>query len=178
MATSDITPATIEIQLTQGQVALIDEIDSDLAEVKWYALCHKHNHSYYASRNLYLANGKRQGERLHRVILARIVGRPLKHGEDCDHINRNSLDNRRCNLRVATRSENCSNKAARVDNKIGYKGVHFHTKTKRWRASITKYGKRVSLGLFTTPEEAARAYDTAARELHGDFAFLNFPSEG
>jgi hypothetical protein len=93
----------------------------------------------------------------------------------CDHINRNPFDNRRANLRNCTKAENSTNRTIKL-GKIKYRGVY---KTDRianpYRASIQKEGKRVSLGMYPTPEEAALAYDKAAKELHGVYAELNFP---
>lgn len=92
-------------------------------------------------------------------------------GEIVDHIDRNGLDNRRSNLRRATPSQNQFNSKRRRDNTSGYKGVC--TARKRWRAEIKANGKRIRLGTFGTPEEAARAYNAAALRLHGQFALLN-----
>ena len=66
----------------------------------------------------------------------------------------------------------------RPGSRSGFKGVNWSgTKTHTWQARIMRNGKRVFLGNFDTPEEAARAYDAAARELFGEFARLNFPEE-
>lgn len=94
--------------------------------------------------------------------------------EDVDHINRDKSDNRYCNLRVASRSQNISNSPARSNNVSGYKGVYFsnatRVKNKKWRATIG-YGKnRKSLGYYETAELAAVAYDRAAKERYGEFA--------
>ncbi len=86
------------------------------------------------------------------------------------------MNNRRDNLRPANSSQNGSNRGKQRDNKSGYKGVCWSTKDKRWRATIKLNRKGIYLGNFLTAEEAARAYDAAAREMHGEFACLNFPS--
>jgi len=91
-----------------------------------------------------------------------------------DHINHDSLDNRRSNLRLATHAQNSANmKRHNTKNNKPYKGVH-KNKTK-WRAVISQYGKYKHIGNFDTQIEAAKAYDSKAIELFGEFAYLNFP---
>jgi hypothetical protein len=104
---------------------------------------------------------------MHRLIL------DVPRGWSTDHINGNPLDNRKANLRVCTHAENMRNQRRHRDSKSGYKGVVLSKG--RWSASITVSGRQKHLGRFDTSEEAARAYDAAARELHGAFARLNFP---
>ena len=90
-----------------------------------------------------------------------------------DHINGNGLDNRRSNLRPASRSQNGANRGAPSNNTSGFKGVtRFRLK---WMAKIQVHGRTIHLGLFATPQEAARAYDTAALEHFGEYARPNFP---
>jgi hypothetical protein len=99
----------------------------------------------------------------------------LHHGDwpehDIDHINRDRSDNRIENLRQATKQENCTNKAA----KSGFKGVRFHEQTGKWQARIASNYREQHIGLFSSDVEAAKAYDEKARELHGQYATLNFP---
>lgn len=92
---------------------------------------------------------------------------------EIDHINRNKLDNRLCNLREASRSQNGANKTTPITNSSGYKGVTWHAKDKKWNARIKKDKKGKHLGGFNTPEEAAIAYNNAAIKLFGEFACLN-----
>lgn len=106
----------------------------------------------------------------HRVLLN------VPKGMVVDHINGNTRDNRRCNLRVCTQHQNTYNQKVRKNNTSGYKGVYFHKTNKKWCAFIS-VPKSKYLGSFETKEEAARAYDKVARELHGGFARLNFPEE-
>ena len=87
-----------------------------------------------------------------------------------DHINENPSDNRWNNLREATKSQNMMNISKIISNTSGYKGVGFHKKRKKWRAYIKADGKFYHLGLFETKEEAADAYQNAAKKLHGLFA--------
>lgn len=103
---------------------------------------------------------------LHRYIM------DAPDGMQVDHIDGNRLNNTRSNLRVCTNMENNHNKPKRNSNKSGYKGVH-RVKSGRWCAQITANYKCRSLGVFDTPEAAALAYNKAARELHGEFAYQN-----
>ena len=98
----------------------------------------------------------------------------LYHGEwpkgIIDHINQNKLDNRLKNLRVCCQKGNQANrKATRAD---GLKGITRHRK--KWAAGITKDYKRIYLGLYNSKEEAAKAYDEAAKQLFGEYARLNY----
>jgi hypothetical protein len=90
-----------------------------------------------------------------------------------DHIDQNSLNNIRSNLRVCTKAENTRNRA-KFRGTSKYKGVHLDAKTKMWKAEIIKDRKKYSLGRFRNETDAALAYDKAAVELHKEFASLNF----
>lgn len=94
-----------------------------------------------------------------------------------DHINGNKLDNRKKNLRLATNQQNQYNVGLRKDNTSGYKGVSWYKKGKKWHAAIRNGNKSIHLGYFKTAVEAARAYDKAAVEFFGEYAYLNFPEE-
>jgi hypothetical protein len=113
---------------------------------------------------------------IHRLIM------DAPKGMDIDHINGNPLDNRKSNLRICTRAENQSNRGPQKNNTSGYKGVSYKKpskswKAQKWRAQINCRGESICIGYFDTPEEAARAYDTKAKELHGEYAYLNFPDK-
>lgn len=110
---------------------------------------------------------------LHRVVMVIHLGRLLVKGEQVDHITRNPLDNRIENLRLATQSENHCNRGKFKNNTSGFKGVSWHKYTQKWEAKIMLDGTRKYLGYFDTPEKAALAYNAAARELHGEFAYQN-----
>lgn len=112
-----------------------------------------------------------------REVLARMLMSPVPKGMLVDHINRNSLDNRRVNLRLATPRENAANIGKRRCNHVGsskYKGVS-RTKNGTWSAAINFAGKRFWIGTYSDEETAAMAYDMADLELNHEFAALNFP---
>ena len=90
-----------------------------------------------------------------------------------DHKDRNGLNNTKQNLRLATCGQNNCNRRKK-EGSSKYRGVSYCKKNRKWRASITFNGKDIWLGQFDTEEDAARAYDEAAKIYHGEFAALNF----
>lgn len=157
-----------EIPLTQGQVALVDDCDYALVSCfKWCAWKSKHHKTFYAVTNVLLANGKRSTMFMHRFLL-----NAPPHLES-DHIDGNGLNNQRGNLRFCTSAQNNFNMRTQRKRSSPYKGVS--PNGVGWLARIGCGGKRFCLGTYKTPEEAAHAYDKAARELYGDFALPNFP---
>lgn len=103
---------------------------------------------------------------------------PVSDGLTVDHENGNRLDNRRANLRAATRAQQQYNRGRGCNNTSGFKGVSFHRKTGRWRATIQLDGRHRHLGLFDDAETAARAYDDAALAAWGEWARTNFETAG
>jgi hypothetical protein len=161
-----------EIALSQGKAALVDDADFEwLSQWKWRAIQpEKRIECWYAVR-YEGARPKRETVYMHRQI----VGAPV--GAQVDHKSRDGLDNRRENLRIATRSQNMANQPISPKNTSGYKGVAMHH-TGKWQAYI-KVDQRIRwLGSFTDPRVAARAYDFAAMAHFGEFARLNFPRQG
>lgn len=155
-----------EIKLTKGQFAIVDDEDFDyLNQFCWVAIEVRRN-CYQAYSNI-KKNGKRIAILMHRIIMS------APCGMEVDHINRNSLDNRRSNLRLATRAENSRNRKPHSNNKLGLKGVIFCKKTNAFRARITFNKETFQIGYFDSAEAAALAYNQKAKELHGEFAYLN-----
>lgn len=154
------------ISLTQGQFAIVDATDFEwLSRWKWNAYWDCTTRSFYAQRNIRDASGKRGTISLHRQILG------LEKGDSRqgDHINHNTLDNRRGNLRIASSRENQRNRGKRRDNSSGFKGVVRHRNGK-WMSRIRIAERRIYLGVFDTPELAHAAYAAAAAQYHGEFA--------
>lgn len=150
-----------EIQLTQGKVALVDDADFELvAAHKWNAA--KRKNSWYAQS--YAGGDKRI--HMHRLI--------MDFPEmEVDHINGNGLDNRRENLRLATRTQNNRNNRGHVAATSRFKGVSWSVERQKWFACIGVDGKTIPLGRYADEKEAAQAYNVAAKKLWGDFARLN-----
>lgn len=163
--------STIEIPLTRGYVSIIDAIDVDLIQFKWFAI-HSTGELYYAGRNIIKPSGKRGILFLHHVILERVTGRTMQRGEYADHIDLDAMNNTRSNLRVVNNSLNQHNRHKQSNNTSGYKGVSFHKKTQKWTARIAINGETINIGIYTTPEEAYSAYCEKAIQLLGDKARL------
>jgi hypothetical protein len=166
---------TITIPLTQGQITFIDAIDADLAELMWFALyqpSYANGGNYWAARSQHYNGNKCRTILMHRVILSRILGRPLLRSELVDHEDLNPLNNRRDNLRLANGTQNNINKLIQRNNTSGFRGVSFRKDNGKWTARIAANGKTKFLGNFRTREEAAKAYLDAAPEYHGEFVRL------
>lgn len=151
----------IEIPLTKGKVAIIDEDDFVLVSLHDWWLKTVDTHSYAETK----VNGKN-------VTMHRLLLEPPK-GIFVDHRDANGLNNRRNNLRLATPQQNCWN--IRKYPGREYKGVSFRKDRGVYRAYITLHDTYQHLGHFSTAEEAAVAYDKAALKLFGEFANMNFP---
>jgi hypothetical protein len=149
---------TKQIQLTQGKFALVDDEDyCDLSQYKWsLATCG------YAQR------GTSPKIYMHRQIMN------APTGMEVDHINGNRADNRKSNLRLCSHQQNLQARPRFKNNSSGFRGVNYEKKgLKHWRARIELNGKKIDLGLYIDPRDAAIAYNNAARIIHGEFARLN-----
>lgn len=161
-----------EVRLNRGFVAIIDAENLEwLQRWNWNVTKQRNSHSACA------VSWTAGVITMHWLVL-RHHGVVRPPGFVIDHINGNGLDNRFCNLRIATYAENAANsRKRRQDNTTSeYKGVWLAKdiwRKKRWVARIRANGKRRHLGHFATQEEAAVAYDAAAKDLYGEFAVPN-----
>lgn len=155
---------TVEIPLTRGYVALVDAEDAPrVSALSWHAKIERCGSVYAATT---LPGGRYI--RMHDYLVS------APKGKTVDHRNRDTLDNRRStNLRVATHSQQAANR--RGWSSVGYKGVR-RERSGRYTARIRVAGNLCHIGTFDKPEQAARAYDRAARESFGEFACTNFPA--
>ncbi len=117
-------------------------------------------------------NNKKHNMYLHQAII-QLSGQEVPIGYEIDHIDRNPLNNLENNLRVCTISQNRQNVDIKCNNSSGYKGIVWHKKDKKWYARIRINNQIINIGIFNTPEDAAKAYDVAAIKYHGEFAVLN-----
>lgn len=155
-----------KLSLTRGFSTLIDSDDFErFGDWRWIARIARNKRREYVYA-MCCRNGK--VIHMHRLIAG------AKDGELVDHINGDTLDNRKCNLRICTHKQNRRNEGLSSDNTSGFKGV---TKAgNKWRAQICADYQVRYLGQYATREEAARVYDAAAVKHHGEFARLNFPT--
>jgi hypothetical protein len=150
-------PTLLFISLSKGKFTVIDGCDWPIvAGVPLYA--GGKPGSWYAT-----ASSAGMQVQIHRLLLPGL--------KMIDHRNRDGLDNRRCNLRAATSAQNQANR--RGWGRCGFKGTYLNRG--KYVAAIAPHGRTRNLGTFGTVEEAAEAYDIAAVEDFGEFAYLNFP---
>lgn len=163
---------TVVVPLTRGKVAMIDDEDADrVLTFKWYAYPDsRRQRIWYAQRHL---PSPQRGKfiSMHRFILN------APPGVDVDHVNGDTLDNQRSNLRWANDSQNAANRRYLPTNTSGFRGVCFNKKAGKWQAGIKHQGKSIYLGIYDDVEAAARAYDAMARRVFGEFAVFNFAFE-
>lgn len=163
------------IQLTKNKFAIVDDEDyKRVSALKWQAVLNKKIYYAYHSVGIVLLNGRKSSKhiKMHRFIMG-INDSKIQ----VDHINGNGLDNRKENLRLCTNSQNSKNRKGYSTNTSGFRGVSLDKRKtiNPWVAQINECGKRRWLGYFSTAEEAARAFDKAAKEIYGEFhGKLNF----
>jgi len=182
---SDTKELIIESKKHGTHAVLIDKEDWDkVSQYKWCLSLH-HTGRFYVRAKIYHPeggyrvrpdNGYRQRRqttiRLHRLIMG------AEKGDIIDHIDGDSLNNTKANLRYCDANQSAQNRKLPVTNKSGFKGVHHvPDRDPPWVAQIQSHGKKIYLGSYATAEEAARVYDRKAIELHGEFAVLNFHKE-
>lgn len=152
-----------------GYSVLIDDEDAELiGSYTWHPGSDK-AHVYF-----YTYVGANRSTRKHIGMHRFLMGCSCGDGKIVDHINRNTLDNRKGNLRVCTQRDNLCNSGLRTDNSSGYKGVCFGGRTKNWIAQIHYNNEGYSIGTAETAKEAAKLYDRVAIKLFGEFANTNF----
>jgi len=156
--------------MAQPKYTKVDQADYErLRGYEWFAK--KANKCFYA-RGCVADNktGKEKMLYMHQMVIK------VPDGMVVDHINHDGMDNRKANLRAATRAQNMRNRK-KFANSSGskYKGIYFRKRTRKWEAMITFERKKIFLGCFRSEIEAAKAYDRAAMKYHGEFASLNFP---
>lgn len=159
---SDVGDGHVEFATSRGDRVYMDKSDAHLITAAVCVSCS--NGKPYPTIRL-----KKVTYRLHRLIMGAAPGMVV------DHINGDTFDNRRSNLRFATVAQNAANSKLPKNNTSGFRGVYWFKPAKLWSAQIRANGKNQHLGYFKTVEAGARAYDEAAKRLHGNFARLNFP---
>jgi len=147
------------IALTDGSLMFYDDEDEQLALSRRWINTRGHAAFSEDGKSIYFAR---------EVIKA-------QPGYDIDHVDGNTLNNQKCNLRLATKSQNQCNRGKTKSNTTGYKGVFANGSG--FMARLVFEGKKYYLGSYKSIEAAARAYDVKAKEIHGEFARLNFPNE-
>jgi hypothetical protein len=157
-----------QIKLTKGQYALVDDEDYEhLNQWKWWTQ-HVKSPKLRKQDLYYACRTDKHGKNI--SMHRQIMGLPELQ---VDHINRNSLDNRRSNLRLATRQENLQNRSLRADNTSKLIGVYWDKSRNKWHAQIQHNGIAKNLGRFEDKNEAIRARDEAVLKTFGQFAVLN-----
>jgi len=159
-----------EIKLTRGRVALVDDEDYEyLNQWKWKVTIGSNTEYAIRVKSIYV-----DGKRVRKLVIMHRLILNAPSNMQVDHVNHNGLDNRRCNIRLATMSQNNSNRKAYGVSK--FLGVYFYKPRQVWRARLKINGKLIELGHFKIEEDAAKSYDVAAKKYHGEFANLNFPN--
>ncbi|MGA2093827.1 MAG: HNH endonuclease [Sedimentisphaerales bacterium] len=159
------------IALTEGEWAKVDPADYyKYKDIKWFTKGNGKN--FYAFTSIKTGPYQTTLVSMHRMMMNPPEGMVV------DHRNNDGEDNHRENLRVVTRSQNQQNRRKIAGTSSKYIGVSRNKKDVKWEASIRRTGKKIRLGRFANEEDAARAYDAAARKFYGEEAKVNFPENG
>lgn len=157
------------IEDRKGASFSVDDDDwSRLQRYTWHVV-RPDGRKCYVRSHIRDESGKQRTVYLHRLVMNAGVG------QEVDHINGDGLDNRKENLRFATRQENCRNSPKRAGTLSQFKGVYRDPKSGRWRAYIRVNYRMIWLGYFESERDAALAADSAVRETYGEFGRFNFP---
>lgn len=163
---SDHIPDPTYFQI-KDKTCCVDSCDGDLSQLCWQ-LRGGRDHLPYVYRGTE-RNHVKAIHYLHRIIMERVIGRPLLRSERIDHIDRNPLNNRRSNLRIANASQNAANAPKHRDGNNLYRGV-YRRNNGRFSTKICVNRRVIQLGTYDTPEEARDVYQKAAELYHGEFA--------
>lgn len=164
----------VNILISKDKIALVDDIDSDLLQFKWYASkSGKNCILIYAVRSIYIDVHTTKHVKMHRTIMERKLGRTLLKDELIDHINHDGLDNRRKNLRLASHLDNVRYHRKGECATSKYIGVYWSKDHNRWVSRIHVNKKIIHLGYFRNEDDAAIAYNEAADKYFKKFANLN-----
>jgi hypothetical protein len=155
------------IYLGEGEWTILDKEDYyQFGNLKWSIS--GRDKKFYAMRGVKVSPDEIRIMSMHREMMKAPAGVLV------DHRNGDNLDNRRVNLRLATPTENSCNRQKTKGGSSQYKGVCFHRRRGEWVSRIKIHGKSIFLGNFDREDDAAKAYDEAAKKYHGEFARLNF----
>ena len=153
--------------------ALVDAADAPtVMRFRWNRMNAGYARTNLGKRNplrAMMPEHERSSVMMHQLVMGCLMSSVI------DHINQNKLDNRRCNLRVVSKSENAINSKVRNTNTSGFRGVSWESQTGKWRATVNQGKKRISAGRYDCAVEAALAADWAAWQLYREQAILNFP---
>jgi len=146
-------------KVKETEVIIDEDLYYDIIKYKWYTAKGNYVQAWINSKMVLL----------HKFVMNYHEGEMV-----VDHINRNPLDNRKCNLRIVTRSQNMMNTSSQIGSSSKYIGVCFDKIRNKWRATINLNGKQIQLGEFNNEIDAAKARDVGTKKYFGEFGNLNF----